>query len=164
MSEQASRAARRRKPPKLPPRWFVRVAWRAHRALYRLSGGRLGLWAPRPGRWGAMRLTTMGRLSGRERSVVLAYLQDGEDLVTLAMNGWAPGEPAWWLNLQEHPIALVDLKGGCRTVRARAACGHDRERLWQLWRDLEPDLDDYAAMRDGETAVVVLQPLTTSRA
>lgn len=26
--------------PGMPPPWFVRLAWRVHRALYRLSGGR----------------------------------------------------------------------------------------------------------------------------
>ncbi len=31
------------RPPKHPPPWFVHVAWRVHRALNRLSGGRL-LW------------------------------------------------------------------------------------------------------------------------
>ena len=27
----------------LPPRWFVRLAWRTHRALYKITGGRRGL-------------------------------------------------------------------------------------------------------------------------
>jgi hypothetical protein len=39
----------------------------------------------------------------------------------MAMNGWADGEPAWWLNLQAHPDASVDLADGSRAVRARAA-------------------------------------------
>ncbi len=34
------------------------------------------------------------------------------------MNGWADGEPAWWLNLQAHPVASVDLADGSRSVRA----------------------------------------------
>lgn len=29
------------RPPKVPPAWFVHVAWRVHRALYKLSGGRV---------------------------------------------------------------------------------------------------------------------------
>lgn len=33
------------------------------------------------------------------RAVILGYLEDGPDLVTLAMNGWGEAEPAWWLNL-----------------------------------------------------------------
>ena len=32
--------------PALPPKWFIRVAWRVHRGLYRISGGRF-LWARR---------------------------------------------------------------------------------------------------------------------
>src|SRR5262245_1180849 len=42
-----------------------------------------------------------------ERSVILGYVEDGPNLVTMAMNGWADGEPAWWLNLQAHPDATV---------------------------------------------------------
>ena len=41
-----------------------------------------------------MRLTTIGRRSGQERSVILGYIEDGPNLVTLAMNGWGEGEPA----------------------------------------------------------------------
>ena len=84
----------REKAPWLPPRWFVRFAWYAHRAVYQMSGGRLGLWRPKGTRWGTMRLTTTGRRTGRARSVLLGYFEDGPNLVTLAMNGWADGEPA----------------------------------------------------------------------
>ena len=38
---------------------------------------RLGLWRARARRWGTMRLTTIGRRSGQERSVILDYLEDG---------------------------------------------------------------------------------------
>ena len=96
----------------LPPRWFIRLAWKGHRALYRVTRGRAGLWPPKPDRWGTMRLTTIGRRTGRERGVILAYFRDGQDLVTLAMNGWAEPEPAWWLNLQAHPGASVTLVDG----------------------------------------------------
>jgi F420H(2)-dependent quinone reductase len=144
--------------PRLPPRWFIRVAWKAHRALFRLTGGRRGLWPARAGRWGAMRLTTVGRRSGRKRSVILAYFEDGPDLVTLAMNGWGEGEPAWWLNLQTDPQAHVRLADRTYPVVARAAAGPERARLWDRWRALDKDLDGFAARRSTETAVVVLEP------
>ena len=35
-----------RSSPSLPPRWVVRAAWMIHRAIHRLSFGRLGLWPP----------------------------------------------------------------------------------------------------------------------
>ena len=144
--------------PRLPPRWFIRLAWSVHRGLYRFTGGRLGLWRPRTGRWGALRLTTNGRRSGRQRSVILGYVEDGPNLVTLAMNGWGEGEPAWWLNLQAQPDARVDLADGRRPVRGRAAMGAERSRLWDRWREMDPRLDAYAAMRPSETAVVILEP------
>jgi deazaflavin-dependent oxidoreductase (nitroreductase family) len=147
------------RPPRVPPKWFVRAAWRVHRALYRLSGGRF-LWTTANKRgWGAMRLTTVGRKSGQERSVILGYLEDGPNLVTMAMNGWQEGDPAWWLNLQAQPDAVVRLQDEQpRPVRARVATGEERDRLWQLWRAVNPDLDGYAARRSTETPVVVLEP------
>jgi deazaflavin-dependent oxidoreductase (nitroreductase family) len=147
---------------RLPPRWFVRIAWVLHRALYACTGGRLGLWRPEAGtRFGTMRLTTLGRRSGRPRVAILGYYEDGPNLVTLAMNGWAAPAPAWWLNLRAHPGATVDLPDGPRAVLARAAAGADRARLWARFRDFPgwgDDLDALAARRARETAVVVLEP------
>ncbi|MBN2113424.1 MAG: nitroreductase family deazaflavin-dependent oxidoreductase [Acidimicrobiia bacterium] len=144
---------------RVPPRWFVRLAWSTHRGLYQITRGRIGLWRPKPGRWGAMRLTTVGRRTGRERSVILGYFEDGANLVTMAMNGWAPGEPAWWLNLQVHSEARVEIKGGGFPVRGRAAGGEERSRLWARWQEIDEDLDEYAALRSSETAVVILEPV-----
>jgi deazaflavin-dependent oxidoreductase (nitroreductase family) len=144
--------------PFLPPRWFVRSAWQVHRAYYRLTGGRRGLWPPTPGRWGTMRLHTIGRQSGKERVAILGYYEDGPNLITMAMNGWAEPEPAWWLNLQAHPDATVELKDGARTVRGRAAEGQEHERLWARWYEFGDDYDAYAVRRPAGTAVVVLEP------
>ncbi|CAN5248137.1 nitroreductase/quinone reductase family protein [soil metagenome] len=147
------------KAPRLPPRWFVRIAWVAHRAIHRLSGGRRGLWLPKPGKWGALRLTTIGRRSGKRRVAILGYYEDGPNLVTLAMNGWGNGEPAWWLNLQAQPDTTVVLKDGPRAVRGRAAVGEERARLWARWREMgNEEIDGYATLRSSETAVVVLEP------
>lgn len=147
------------RPPRVPPSWFVRAAWRVHRALYRLSGGRF-LWTTSNKRgWGALRLTTIGRSSGKERGVIVGYLEDGPNLVTLAMNGWQEGHPSWWLNLEAHPDAVVRLsRRRPRPVRARPAAGEERERLWRRWLAVEPDLDAYAGRRTTETPVVVLEP------
>jgi F420H(2)-dependent quinone reductase len=144
---------------RLPPRWFIKTAWHVHRWIFRASRGRKGLWAPRPGKWGALRLTTIGRRSGEPRSVILGYFEDGPNLVSMAMNGWGAAEPAWWLNLQADPQAVVELAGGIRRdIVGRPAVGEERERLWQRWRELDKNLDSYAARRPRKTAVVVLEP------
>jgi deazaflavin-dependent oxidoreductase (nitroreductase family) len=147
------------------PRFVLRTFWLLHRALYRFSGGRIGLSRPKTGgRFGMMRLTTLGRRSGQPRVAMIGYYEDGENLVTLAMNGWGATEPAWWLNLQAQPDTTVDLPDGSRPVRARTATGAERERLWAMFGDYPGwgnDLDALATRRSTEPAVVVLEPRLT---
>lgn len=143
--------------PRLPPRWFIRAFWKGHRALYATTRGRLGLQRPRPDHWGSLRLHTVGRRSGQDRIAILAYIEDGPNLVLIAMNGWDTADPAWWLNLQAHPDATVDLPMGSRAVAAREAEGEERQRLWTAWEGLGGDLDGYARRRP-HTPVVVLEP------
>jgi deazaflavin-dependent oxidoreductase (nitroreductase family) len=147
---------------KTPPRALIRVFWMLHRAAYRLTRGRFGLGRPETGaRFGMLRLTTVGRRSGKTRRTMLGYYEDGPNLVTLAMNGWGETDPAWWLNLQAQPNATVELPGGTRSVRARVADGAERERLWATFRDYPgwgDDLDGLVACRPVPTAIVVLEP------
>jgi deazaflavin-dependent oxidoreductase (nitroreductase family) len=147
------------RPPKMPPPWFVHTAWRVHRALYRLSGGRF-LWTPANKRgWGALRLTTIGRKSGRERSVIVGYIEDGPNLVTLAMNGGDEGHPAWWLNLEARPDAVVRLaRQQPRHVHARSATADEHDRLWKRWVEIDAGNDTIAGRRSTETPVIVLEP------
>jgi F420H(2)-dependent quinone reductase len=147
--------------PMLPPRWFIRSAWRSHRALLAVTRDRIGLSRPTPGgRFGMLRLRTTGRRSGHERAVVLGYIEDGDRLVTLAMNGWAPADPGWWWNLKAHPEATVDLVDGSHRVLAIEATGSERTRLWTAVNEYAGygNLEALAARRGRETAVVVLQP------
>ena len=147
------------KSPKLPPAWFKHLFWRVHRVLYRLAGSRV-LWTPASKRgWGAMNLTTIGRKSGQVRSVIVGYIDDGDTPVVMAMNGWDEGHPAWWLNLEAQPDAVIRQKGQPeRPVRAREVEGEERERLWRKWAQVDKDLDGYAAMRSIATPVVVFEP------
>src|SRR3954466_12676166 len=78
MSHAASR------PPKHPPPWFVHTAWRVHRVLYRVRRPSRVTTSNKRG-WGALRLTTIGRKSGEERNVIIGYIEDGPNLVALAM-------------------------------------------------------------------------------
>jgi hypothetical protein len=61
--------------------------------------------------------------------------------------------------VQAHSEAVVELAGGIRReVLGRAAVGQEREQLWQRWRELDQNLEGYAALRAQETAVVVFEP------
>ena len=155
MTEAPGTAAEAKRPT-LPPNWFIRLAWAVHRAMFRWTGGRRGLWKATPEKWGTFRLHTVGRTSGKERIAILGYHEDGPNIVTVAMNGWMEGHPAWWLNLEARPDATIELKGETLQVRARAAAGEERERLLKLFPDSLP----FVQHRKTETPVVVLEPRT----
>ncbi len=153
--------------PTSPPRILIRTFWSLHRAVYRLSGGRLGTWRPKSGkRFGVMGLTTTGRRSGEPRQVMVGYFTDGPNVVTLAMNGWADTPPAWWLNLEANPVATVTLPDGPRTVIARVAVGEERDRLWTRFEEFPgwgDDLDTRTQQRTSATPVVVFETKETGR-
>ena len=148
----------------LPPRPLIRTVWALHRAAVRVTGGRFGLQRPERGaRFGMLRLHTTGRRSGQQRIAMIGYFEDGPNLVTLAMNGWGAAEPAWWLNLQASPSAIVERPEGRLEVTARAATDAERHRLWTAFGDYPgwgADLEGLAARRPGETAIVILEPTT----
>ena len=51
---------------RVPPRWCIELAWTVHRVLFRVTGGRRGLWLARAECGGPLRLTSIGRRSGDE--------------------------------------------------------------------------------------------------
>jgi deazaflavin-dependent oxidoreductase (nitroreductase family) len=148
------------KPTPKVPHWLIRTIWLVHRRAYAITGGRLGLRTPTAQRWGMLRLTTVGRRSGRTRAAILGYIEDGPNIVVPAMNGWMDPDPAWWLNLQAHSEATIQLPGGdIRAVTARAAQPGERDRLWRALVDLRTSAftEANAAARSRETAIVVLE-------
>jgi deazaflavin-dependent oxidoreductase (nitroreductase family) len=82
-------------------------------ALYRLTRGRFT-----PSDRDVLLLTTRGRKSGREHTVMLQGFRDGANLVLAAVNAGRPSNPDWFRNLATTPEATVELKG--RTFRVRA--------------------------------------------
>jgi deazaflavin-dependent oxidoreductase (nitroreductase family) len=141
-----------------PPRWVYRALWTLHRAGYVISGGRFGLRAGDDDRLGTLRLTTTGRTSGRERSVMLFYLPHGEGYAVVASNAGAAHAPAWWLNLQAHPQATVDVPGRSLVVRAREAGADERAQSWDSFVERLSDYQRYAGTAEREIPIVILEP------
>ena len=78
MSESIENAPPQKAPPSVP-RWLVRTIWIGHRALYSITGGRVGLRGYTATQWGMLRLKTVGRQTGKERVAIVGYIEDGAE-------------------------------------------------------------------------------------
>ena len=126
-----------------------------HRFLYRASGGRIGgkLWGLQ-----VVLLTTTGRKSGKQRTVPLCSLRDGENVVVIASYGGLDQPPAWWLNLEASPHAELLAGRERRTVTARDAGLEERARLWAEITSRAPGYLEYERRTEREIPVVILRP------
>ncbi|WP_245679272.1 nitroreductase family deazaflavin-dependent oxidoreductase [Actinomadura hibisca] len=135
----------------------------AHVALYQATGGALG----RRFRLGSRRwrgappvclLTTVGRKSGRHRTVPLLYLADAERVVLVASQSGLPRHPAWYHNLVANPNVLAQVRRYRRPMRARTADAAERAALWPRLVEMYPDFTDYEAWTEREIPVVICEP------
>ena len=102
-------------------------------------------------------LTTTGRVSGQERTTPLIHRTDGENWVVVASKGGAPEHPDWYQNLRASPEATIQVKGERIPVRASAAEGAERTRLWELMTESWPAYNDYQRKTRREIPVVVFE-------
>lgn len=133
---------------------LLRMAWRLHRWLYRLSGGRIGT---RVGPWSALLLVTRGRKSGERRTVGLNYLTDDGRLVVVGSYAGEDRHPAWWLNLLADPRAEVQVGAARYPVAARELEGPDRDRMWARVVETDPSYATYQDRTTRRIPVVVLE-------
>ncbi len=139
------------------PRWLLLILWAVHRALGRLTGGRIGTVQAAPTRLGTLYLVTTGRKTGRIRRNGLYYLAEGDDFVVVASNAGADEDPAWWRNLQAQPDATVELGGREHAVRAREAFGDERDRLYARFEGAAGQYRAYQETTSRAIPVVVLE-------
>src|SRR5947207_4796804 len=111
---------------RLKPR-TIRLIGRLHAWLWKLTGGKLGNGF---GRGPFVMLTTRGRVTGRERTTPVLYLQDGADLIVAASFGGNDMHPARHLNFERCPDAEVIINGERRRFRATRVCLEETRLLW----------------------------------
>lgn len=138
-------------------RFTVQTMTGLNNVVYRLSHGRVAGHVPS----GApiCLVTTVGRKTGRRRTVPLLYLPDGDNVVVVASKGGMSTHPAWYLNLQAEPRARIDLGGTQRAVLARSATDAERERLWPHLVAVYRFFDDYQERTERAIPLVVLEPV-----
>jgi len=98
-------------------------------------------------------LTTVGSKSGRPRTTVVGFRSHGDELVAIASNNGAPGDPAWYRNLLAHPTATVELGAEKFEVRSRTATPGERDEYGKVVEYLESQ----QKLREREIPIVILE-------
>jgi deazaflavin-dependent oxidoreductase (nitroreductase family) len=107
----------------------------------------------------ALLLTTRGRRSGRERTVVLQYFRDGDSMVLAAANDGGASHPGWYHNLRSEPAARVEVMGRALAVRAVVLPPDEAAAFWPRILARDPTYERYRRATDRSIPVVRLVPL-----
>ena len=109
--------------------WTIKhLASPLQRWIYRRSGGKV-LSSVGPGR-NVLLLTTKGRRTGKDRTIPVFYLRDGEAVVICNVRPKFERTNPWVINLRSHPIALLQIGGDIAQYQAREATENEINRLW----------------------------------
>jgi deazaflavin-dependent oxidoreductase (nitroreductase family) len=135
----------------------LRVFSRVHITLYRWTGGIIG------GRiFGnqMLLLTTTGRKTGQPRTTPVAYLTDGDAMIIVGGAAGAVKHPDWWLNLQSHPEAQVQVGRRRLRVSATRALPEEQQRLWARYPAQHTLFESMQKRVSREIPVVILRPMS----
>lgn len=126
------------------------------RLLYRYSHGRAFPLSRRIGP--RLLLTTVGRVTGKKRTVPIFYLHDGVRIVICNVKPGFERTNPWVLNLHANPIAEVRLGFTVTQYRARLASETEVTRYWPRFVHIWPA---YQSFYDGGglRTIFVLEPL-----
>lgn len=127
-----------------------------HRAMMKLTrGGRGWTVANMP----VIELTTTGRTSGQQRSVMLTTpWRDGDRMAIIASAGGNDQHPAWFLNLRDNPLVNVRTQSGSRPMTARITEGEERSTMWESVTSKYDNYAEYQTKTNRQIPVVILEP------
>jgi len=131
-------------------KWFMSI----NTLLLRLSRGRLG---SKLGTQTILILNTIGRKSGQERSIPIAYF-DYEGKYLIVASNWGKDRSAdWYLNLKKNPHAKIEVNGKVVSVVAREAHGDEYNCLWKFVTVRHPPYLDYQKMTARHIPIMVFE-------
>jgi deazaflavin-dependent oxidoreductase (nitroreductase family) len=122
------------------------------RWLYRRTKGGI----TRPWKVDALLLTTRGRRSGRERTVVLQFFRDGDAMIVAAANDGGTSHPGWYFNLAADPAARVEVMGRAIAVRAEELSPDEAAAWWQRILERAPTYERYTRATTRRIPIVRL--------
>ena len=99
-----------------------------------------------------------GVVVSKERTTATLCLIDGDRVVLPASYGGRDHDPAWYLNLKEHPRVEVQYGSRTRAMTARDATDDERTSYWPRLTRMYPPYRSYREAADRVIPLVVCEP------
>lgn len=125
-------------------------------ALHRFSGGRFSL----TGRAPVLLLTTIGRRTGKLRTVPAFYLREGDRYVVCNVRPPHERTNPWVLNVLANPRVALTVRGMTLDGRARRADETEVDRYWPTLVRLWPPYQSFQSA-GGDRSIFVIEPSET---
>ncbi len=140
----------------VPKDAIFKIVTRFHRVVFDVTKGKItGKASGMP----VVKLTTVGRKSGQQRTTMLTSpLVEGDNVTLVASFGGDDRDPAWFSNLAANPDVEIVMSGSHRQMHARVTEGDERTRLWEALTAKHANYAGYQRKTQRQIPVVVLEP------
>ncbi len=135
---------------------IIRLFWKAHRRIYRASGGKKGQGA---GGYQNLMFTAIGRKSGLPRDIVISYFIVDNKIVIIGSFLGYDRHPSWYYNLKANPKVKVQLGTETKEMLARITEGDERQHLWNEVAAKEKSYKKLEKMTERRIPVIVFEEI-----
>ena len=123
--------------------------------VFRRTKGRIArLW-----KVDALILTTRGRRTGRDRTLVLRYFPEDTAMIVAAANDGGDRHPGWYHNLCADPAARVEIGGRTIPVRAEELPPEEARAQWRRIVEIQPSYERFRRATDRTIPILRLVPV-----
>ncbi|MFN8398992.1 MAG: nitroreductase/quinone reductase family protein [Anaerolineales bacterium] len=136
--------------------FFIKLFMFINTQLIRFSKGKVG---SKLGTQTILVLHTIGRKSGEERAIPIAYFEYENKFLIVASNWGKDQHASWYLNLKKNPSATLEVNGKTISTNAREAEGDEYVHLWGYVTKLHPPYNDYQKSTARRIPIMIFEPI-----
>lgn len=136
--------------------FFIKLFMFINAQIIRLSRGKVG---SKLGTQTILILHTIGRKSGEERAIPIAYFKYENKYLIVASNWGKDQQASWYLNLKKNPSATLEVQGKVISTNAHEAEGEEYTHLWSFVTKLHPPYSDYQKLTARRIPIMIFDPI-----
>ena len=133
----------------------MKLANTLHRSLIKVTAGKRG--------WNAygmpvIKLTTIGRVSGQDRTVMLTSpISFDGDICLVASKGGDDRHPEWYMNLLKNPKVKIETQSENKTMFAHVLGDEHYAEVWEKITDKYPNYGTYQNKTQRKIPIIALK-------